>query len=50
MAFEGERTKFAAHIFADSGYDVFIFNARGTTYGKRHKKLWTMDPKFWEFT
>ncbi|XP_061386642.1 lipase 3-like [Musca vetustissima] len=34
----------------DNGYDVWLGNARGNTYGKHHLKLSTDSPKFWEFS
>ncbi|GMT02470.1 hypothetical protein PENTCL1PPCAC_24644 [Pristionchus entomophagus] len=40
-----------AFILADAGFDVFLMNQRGTTYGRRHT---TLSPgfgsKFWQFT
>uniref|UniRef100_A0A914WZT1 Lipase n=1 Tax=Plectus sambesii TaxID=2011161 RepID=A0A914WZT1_9BILA len=40
----------AAFIFADAGYDVWLGNMRGNTYGMGHT---TLDPKghqFWQFS
>ncbi|GMS77953.1 hypothetical protein PENTCL1PPCAC_128 [Pristionchus entomophagus] len=40
-----------AFILADAGFDIFLSNQRGTTYGKRHKTLSpTFGSKFWQFT
>ncbi|GMT01711.1 hypothetical protein PENTCL1PPCAC_23885 [Pristionchus entomophagus] len=40
-----------AFILADQGFDIFLLNLRGTTYGKRHMTL-TPDfgSKFWQYT
>ncbi|GMS92467.1 hypothetical protein PENTCL1PPCAC_14642, partial [Pristionchus entomophagus] len=35
---------------ADAGFDVFLLNQRGSTYGKKHVNLKTSDNKFWQFT
>lgn len=46
------RTRFiSAYIFADAGYDVWLPNARGNFYSRKHK---TKDPDlsssgFWDF-
>ncbi|ULT90969.1 hypothetical protein L3Y34_008924 [Caenorhabditis briggsae] len=40
----------AAYVFADAGFDVWLGNVRGTTYGRKHT---TLDPKetpFWQFS
>ena len=39
----------AAYILADEGYDVWMGNARGNTYSKKHKRLNPHDNIFWEF-
>ncbi|GMS93109.1 hypothetical protein PENTCL1PPCAC_15284, partial [Pristionchus entomophagus] len=39
-----------AFIMADSGFDVYLLNIRGTTYSKRHITLNPWDNKFWQFT
>ncbi|XP_061386644.1 lipase 3-like [Musca vetustissima] len=39
-----------AYDLVDSGYDVWLGNARGNTYGKRHVSLSPDDPKFWRFS
>lgn len=42
---------FSAYLLADMGYDVWLFNARGNTYGRKHKQLNPdTDAKFWEFS
>ncbi|GMT01710.1 hypothetical protein PENTCL1PPCAC_23884, partial [Pristionchus entomophagus] len=40
-----------AFILADQGFDIFLLNLRGTTYGKRHKTLTPgFGSKFWQYT
>lgn len=39
----------SAYILSDLGYDVWLGNARGSTYSKEHETLNTSDPKFWDF-
>ncbi|KAL5275521.1 LIPA family protein [Megaselia abdita] len=38
-----------AYELSDRGYDVYMGNARGNTYSKRHVSLSPNDPKFWIF-
>lgn len=40
---------FAAFIFADAGYDVWLGNMRGNTYGKQHTHLDPNGHDFWKF-
>ncbi|GMS80018.1 hypothetical protein PENTCL1PPCAC_2193 [Pristionchus entomophagus] len=37
-------------VFADAGFDVWMGNARGNTYSKKHVNLTSEDEKFWEFS
>lgn len=39
-----------AYMLADRGYDVWMGNARGNTYSKKHIKYTPKENKFWEFT
>ncbi|GMR46912.1 hypothetical protein PMAYCL1PPCAC_17107, partial [Pristionchus mayeri] len=41
----------AGFLYADAGLDVFIANVRGTTYGRRHRKLNPdVDADFWKYS
>jgi lysosomal acid lipase/cholesteryl ester hydrolase len=37
-------------MFADAGFDVWLGNFRGNTYGSRHVNLTTSQHAFWEFS
>ena len=41
---------FAAYILADRGYDVWLANCRGSSFGKHHTNLTIYDSQFWQFT
>lgn len=34
----------------ESGYDVWMINARGNVFSQRHAKLNSSDPQFWDFS
>ncbi|PNF27545.1 Lipase 3 [Cryptotermes secundus] len=38
------------YLLADAGFDVWLGNARGNTYSKKHLSLSTSDSKFWDFS
>ncbi|XP_044763870.1 lipase member K-like [Coccinella septempunctata] len=42
--------KSIATYFADHGYDVWLGNTRGNTYGRKHVKLDPNKSKFWKFS
>lgn len=44
------RSTSAAYKLSDEGYDVWIGNARGNTYSRRHVTLSPKNPKFWDFS
>lgn len=44
------RQNSAAYKLADAGYDVWLPNARGNTYSRRHISLHPDDPAFWDFS
>jgi pimeloyl-ACP methyl ester carboxylesterase len=39
-----------AFLMADAGYDVWLGNMRGNTYGMAHVKYTTKQHEFWQFT
>ncbi|KAH8340860.1 hypothetical protein KR059_008356, partial [Drosophila kikkawai] len=38
------------YLLADAGYDVWMGNARGTSYSRNHTKISTEHPSFWKFS
>lgn len=38
-----------AYILFDSGYDIWMGNARGNTYSRKHKKISPNSQSFWNF-
>ncbi|KDR18742.1 hypothetical protein L798_07396, partial [Zootermopsis nevadensis] len=42
--------KALGYVLADAGYDVWLGNARGNTYSRRHVKLTTGTEQFWDFS
>lgn len=44
------RQNSAAYKFSDAGFDVWIANARGNTYSRRHILLNPNQPEFWNFS
>lgn len=38
------------YLLADRGYDVWLGNARGNRYSRRHRKLRVRSKKFWDFS
>ncbi|XP_058794705.1 lipase 3-like [Phymastichus coffea] len=39
-----------AFLLADAGYDVWMGNARGNIYSRKHKKLTDRDSQYWSFS
>lgn len=39
-----------AYLLADRGYDVWLGNARGNVYSRKHVDLRPSDKKFWDFS
>lgn len=39
-----------AYILADAGYDVWLGNARGNTYSRRHVSMSNSDSRYWDFS
>ena len=45
----GRPDKSLGYMLADRGYDVWMGNARGNAYSRRHLNLTTDDELYWEF-
>lgn len=45
-----QRNNSIAFLFWRAGYDVWLTNARGTPYSKKHRTLKPTDVAFWNFT
>lgn len=41
---------FSAYALSDAGYDVWLGNARGTKFSKKHISMNSNDDEFWEFS
>jgi pimeloyl-ACP methyl ester carboxylesterase len=39
-----------AYVLADAGYDVWLGNSRGNSYGVQHVNMSSKNPKFWDFS
>jgi hypothetical protein len=39
-----------AFLLWDAGYDVWLGNVRGSTWGILHSRIPASDPRFWQFT
>ncbi|XP_058451599.1 lipase 1-like [Malaya genurostris] len=39
-----------AYLLANRGYDVWMGNARGSRYSRRHERYSVSSPKFWDFS
>lgn len=39
-----------AYVLAEHGYDVWLGNNRGTTYGQQHLSLSPKEKEFWNFS
>ena len=35
---------------AEKGYDVWMANSRGTEYSQGHRKMYSNNNKYWDFT
>ncbi|XP_043791676.1 lipase 3-like [Apis laboriosa] len=42
--------KALAYILCDNNYDVWLGNARGNAYSRKHKQYTTKDKAFWDFS
>lgn len=46
----GKRLLVSGFVLADEGYDVWIGNTRGNTYGMAHVNMSTNSKGFWDFS
>ncbi|XP_076665763.1 lipase 3 isoform X2 [Andrena cerasifolii] len=42
--------KALAYLLCDNGYDIWLGNARGNAYSRKHKQYTTKDREFWDFS
>ncbi|KAK1137188.1 hypothetical protein K0M31_001712 [Melipona bicolor] len=42
--------KALAYLLCDNNYDVWLGNARGNAYSRKHKQYTTKDKEFWDFS
>ncbi|XP_069681272.1 lipase 3-like [Periplaneta americana] len=42
--------KALAYLLSDAGYDVWLGNARGNVYSRKHVEFETTDKEFWQFS
>eukprot|EP00163_Fabomonas_tropica_P033070 TRINITY_DN853_c0_g5_i1.p1 TRINITY_DN853_c0_g5~~TRINITY_DN853_c0_g5_i1.p1 ORF type:complete len:507 (-),score=61.27 TRINITY_DN853_c0_g5_i1:76-1596(-) len=44
-----QRDQSLPYLLADAGFGVYLYNARGNRYSRRHKKYPTNSQRFWDF-
>lgn len=45
-----EKKNFLGYVLADNGFDVWIGNARGTVYSRKHVNLTENNKEYWNFS